>query len=250
MCRLLGWVAPRPMTLSRLLGDDLDAFTRLAVKHGDGWGVATPRADGVDVVKAPDSARTSPRFAALARDHEVDAAMVHLRWATLGLPVEPGNTHPFTDGRIAFAHNGSISPPSSLDPLVAPDLLAARAGTTDSERYFLALRTRLRTSPGPLEALGATVRDISALHHSSLNAMLITPETLYAVCRWQEAAEAAEEEEDYYRLHYRVQDGAVVVASSGFGSGWQHVADGEVLEVARATGEVRVHAVHDLAQAA
>lgn len=250
MCRLLGWVAPRPTTLSRLLGDDLDAFTSLAVKHGDGWGVATPRPGGVDVVKAPDSARTSPRFAQLAQDREVDAALVHLRWATLGLPVEPANTHPFTDGRIAFAHNGSISPPASLDPLVAPDLLAARGGTTDSERYFLALLTRLRSAPGPLEALAATVRDVSALTHSSLNAMLITPDTLYAVCRWQEAAEAAEAEEHYYRLHYKVQDGAVLVASSGFGSGWQHLADGEVLAVQRSTGEVRVHAVHDLASAA
>lgn len=250
MCRLLGWVASSPTTLARVLGEDLAAFTELAAKHGDGWGVATPGRTDVQVRTSPDSARESPEFAVMAAGHEADAAVVHLRWATLGLPVVPGNTHPFTDGRLAFAHNGSISPPSSLDPLVAPDLLAARAGTTDSERYFLALRTRLRTSPDPLAALAATVRDISALHHSSLNAMLITPETLYAVCRWQEAAEAAEEEQDYYRLHYKVQDGAVLVASSGFGSGWQHLADGEVLAVQRATGELRVHAVDDLARAA
>ena len=250
MCRLLGWVAPSPTTLARLLGQDLDAFTQLAVKHGDGWGVASPGGTGVEVRKEPDSARTSADFAALATGHEVDVAMVHLRWATLGLPVARANTHPFTDGGVAFAHNGSIAPPQSLDPLVAPDLLAARGGTTDSERYFLALLTRLRTSPGPLEALASTVRAVSALRYSSLNAMLLTPEALYAVCRYEDAAEAAEEEQDYYRLHYKVQDGAVLVASSGFGSGWQHLEDGEVLAVQRSTGAASVHAVQDLASSA
>jgi predicted glutamine amidotransferase len=46
--------------------------------------------------------------------------MAHLRWATMGLGVGIRNTHPFTDGHVAFAHNGSVLSPASLDPLAEP----------------------------------------------------------------------------------------------------------------------------------
>jgi len=164
MCRLLGFVAQPPTTLGHLLGADLASFTELSMKHGDGWGVATPTDTGVDVCKSTEAARTSRGFTTLAREHVADAGMVHLRWATLGLVTEWDNTHPFTDGRVAFAHNGSISPPAALDGLIAPDLLDQRRGDTDSERYFLVLLTHLRATPGPRDALAATIAEVSQLH--------------------------------------------------------------------------------------
>jgi predicted glutamine amidotransferase len=139
MCRLLGFVSRRPTTLRELLGEEeLAEFTELSLKHGDGWGFARATADGVEVTKAPDAARTSPLFASVAAGQTADLGLLHLRWATLGLGVVPENTHPFTDGRIAFAHNGSVKPPESLDPFIPADLATLRRGTTDSERYFLA----------------------------------------------------------------------------------------------------------------
>ena len=60
------------------------------------------------------------RFADWSRATRSDLGLVHLRRATLGLPVRAENTHPFTDGRLAFAHNGSISPPPALDVLLSP----------------------------------------------------------------------------------------------------------------------------------
>ena len=119
MCRLLGWATRTPVTLHGLLGDeDLLDFTELSAKHGDGWGVARSTARGVSVRKRPESARTSPRFDRWSRTRRTDLGLVHLRRATLGLSVGLANTHPFTDGRVAFAHNGSISPPAALDALV------------------------------------------------------------------------------------------------------------------------------------
>src|SRR5215469_4675650 len=140
MCRLLGYVTSTPTTLADLLGEaGLFEFTELSCKHGDGWGAAWATDTGIEVVKAPDAARTSSAFERHVYEHVADLGIVHLRWATLGLEVAPENTHPFTDGTIAFAHNGSINSPSSLDALVPDDLQERRMGSTDSERYFLAV---------------------------------------------------------------------------------------------------------------
>ena len=107
MCRLLGWATRTPVTLQGLLGEeDLLDFTELSVKHGDGWGVARATETGVKVHKRPDTARDSRLFALWARTHATDLGMAHLRWATMGLGVGIENTHPFTDGRVAFAHKG------------------------------------------------------------------------------------------------------------------------------------------------
>lgn len=246
MCRLLGFVAQPPTTLGHLLGADLTSFTELSMKHGDGWGVATPTDTGVDVRKSTEAARTSRGFATLAREHIADAGMVHLRWATMGLATEWDNTHPFTDGRVAFAHNGSISPPAALDGLIAPDLLDQRRGDTDSERYFLVLLTHLRATPGPRDALAATIAEVSQLHHTSLNCMLITADTLYAVCSYDPAAEDDAEEDSYYRLHYKVHDGTVLVASSGWGHGWTEISNNTMLTVHRGTGAMSMRALFDV----
>ncbi len=256
MCRLLGFVADRPTTLHELLGAELVAFTALSLKHGDGWGFATPTRAGhgvpghdvpaYDVRKSPDAARASREFDVAARDLATDLCLVHLRWATMGLATTMDNTHPFALGSYAFGHNGSIDPPRSIDPYVATDLLATRRGETDSERYFLALMTRLRAGRAPLDAIAETVDALARLPHTSLNCMLSTPSALYAVNSFDPAAEDEAEEEHYYRMHWTVRDGAVLVASSGWGSGWDELGNDEVLAVDRATGAVTVHALHAL----
>ena len=87
---------------------------------------------------------------------------------------------------------------------------------------------------------------LARLPHSSLNCMLSTPHALYAVSSYDPAAEDEAEEDHYYRLHWTVRDGAVVVSSSGWGSGWDELGNDEVLAVDRATGAVSVHALHAL----
>jgi predicted glutamine amidotransferase len=241
MCRLLGFVTRTPTTLADLLGEsELQEFTELSRKHADGWGIAWPTHDGVEVTKAPDAARTSSLFARVSHEHVTDLGLVHLRWATLGLNVVPENTHPFSDGSLAFAHNGSIKPPSSLDELIPDDIMALRKGTTDSERYFLAVLAQARKS-NPALALAETVNRIaSSLEFSSLNAMIATNTQLIAVSRFDPVAEAKESEPDYYQLRYRVTPNAVLVASNGWGAGWNTVQNGEMIVVDRNTLTVSV----------
>lgn len=227
MCRLLGWASRTPVTLADLLGEiELDEFTELSCKHGDGWGVARATGGGVEVEKAPDAARRSPDFSRIARTRAADLAMVHLRWATLGLPVTPENAHPFTNGQLAFAHNGSVAPPAVLESLISDRVLPLLHGNTDSELLFLAILSRLGEGraggeDAVAQAYASVVRDVAdTLPHTSLNSILLTPTHLYAVCCYDVAAEAQENEHEYYRLRYRVTSDAAVVSSSGWGQGW------------------------------
>lgn len=247
MCRLLGWVARKPTTLAALLGQqDLFDFTELSGKHGDGWGIAWATGDAVQVVKYPEAARCSDAFATTAHTQASDVGVIHLRWATLGLEVNDRNTHPFTDGQVALAHNGSIRPPESLDSLLSDDARRRLRGTTDSERYFLAVLNRLRSAP-PGDALAATASEIAAIgNYTSLNCLLITPDSLHALCRYDPARRDEEEEADYFDILYRVSDSSVIVASTGWGSGWQRVGNGELLTVSRYSLHVSVRSLTDV----
>jgi predicted glutamine amidotransferase len=235
MCRLLGWATREPTTLRDLVGDeDLLAFTELSARHSDGWGVARATDTGAKVHKRPDTARGSRSFGAWARTHTGDLGMAHLRRATMGLSVGIENTHPFTDGRVAFAHNGSVLSPSALDALIAPEVTRLRHGTTDSERYFLALLTRLADGVPPQDALRDTVDEIArASAFTSLNCLLMTPDELVALC--------------HYDPDGPLEDDAVVVCSSGWGRGWQELANGDLLVVRRGTLATTVLTAEQLA---
>jgi predicted glutamine amidotransferase len=251
MCRLLGWATRVPTSLLGLLGEaDLYDFTELSCKHGDGWGLARPGGPGVEVHKQPDAARMSDDFARWSRADASDLGLVHLRWATLGLDVRTENTHPFTDGRMAFAHNGSILPPASVDRLLSAGAQARRRGDTDSERYFLAVLSRLEDGVTPAQALTETVAEIAATEtFTSLNCLLLTPGALYAVSRFDPAAPLEDEDADYFSLRYRVTPDAVVVASTGWGRDWQELANGELMVVRRGTLDVSIRSLDDLVSA-
>ena len=119
MCRMLGYVTRTPATLADLLGEqDLQDFAELSRKHGDGWGFARAVGDVMEVTEAADAARTSPLCSRVKHQVLADLAIVHLRWATMGLPVADCNAQPFSDGRTAFAHNGWIRPPAPVEALL------------------------------------------------------------------------------------------------------------------------------------
>jgi predicted glutamine amidotransferase len=251
MCRLLAFASRTPVTLTDLLGAaELAQFTALSRKHADGWGFAWAEETGVRTLRFADPAHESPEFARVSQEHRTDLGLAHVRWATASLPVRVENTHPFTDGRIAMAHNGTVKPPRLLDRLVPADLLPRLQGTTDSERYALAVMGAARRSD-PADALADTAATIAAtLPHTSVNAMLVTDRELVAVSRFRPEAEAAEQEHEYYHMRYRVTPDAVVVTSSGWGDGWETLGNGELLVVQRSTLEVEIRRIEDVAAVA
>jgi hypothetical protein len=81
----------------------------------------------------------------------------------------------------------------------------------------------------------------SGIDFTSLNAMLVTDTELIAVNRYRPGSERERGEgPDYYRLKYRVTPDAVVVTSSGWGSGWHTLGNGEMLVVQRGTLETSI----------
>lgn len=222
-------------------------FSALSQWHGDGWGLAWYDDQQMHVEKSPGRAIDEPAYDKLTHCALGDAGLVHLRMATPGLPVEACNTHPFTRDGFALAHNGAIHPQDRLGELLPPEWDRQRTGITDSERYFLNVMADLERNGGDVvAALSSTIDHIDAVFTAnSLNAILLGPDALYAICCYHPdripVAGLADRgykgaPERYFDLAYRVTEDAVVVASSGWPQDdWTFVPNRHVLVVDRRT---------------
>jgi predicted glutamine amidotransferase len=248
MCRLMGYVSRRDASVADLIGEPaLRGFTALSQWHADGWGMAARDGAALRVAKSPGRASDDPRYQRLAIQPLGDIGLVHLRWATPGLPVEDRNSHPFVRGDFAMAHNGAIHPQDKLPGMLPPAWEEQLNGSTDSERYFLHIMSRLDPRGGDVVAAVAdTVRHIRLGYApNSLNAILLGPAALYAIA-WHDpqripreairARGSAEDPDCYFDLGYQVRADSVVVGSSGWPQdGWSVIPNGSVLIVDRAT---------------
>jgi hypothetical protein len=151
-----------------------------------------------------------------------------------------------------MAHNGAIHPQDRLGGLLTPAWNRQLTGTTDSERYFLHVMSRLETHAGDvIAALDDTVAHIDrTLSANSLNAIVLTPDALYAICwydpeRIPPAALGQQgysgPPERYFDLAYTETDSAVVVASSGWPHDrWTWLPNRHVLVIDRETLRTKV----------
>lgn len=233
MCRLFAFVSPDQSTAGGELGPrGIESLLTLARLHGDGWGWAGVEQPGQAprVQRSAESAATDPAFDT-AMSTPMRSAMVHLRWATPGIPVSECNAHPFHVGELAFEHNGSLKPLDALRALVSPESLAQLDGDTDSEMYFALIREQL--------ALGLSLHDAAArvaarlreeFPFASLNAILLDGEQLIVVhasarsiLTERDLSEISrhphlpeEHNEDYFALRWtRTSDGVILIGSTG-----------------------------------
>jgi predicted glutamine amidotransferase len=239
VCRLLGVVSTTPIAVADAVGDAvLKDFVALTKVHGDGWAAAVSGLGAIPVATvSAGTALDDPAFGAATHDERSVATVVHLRWATNGLAVEPRNSHPFVADGLAMAHNGSMKPMGPLNALLEPDIAAALRGTTDSERYFGLIRQHRRAAPNLAEAVRRAVTQLREDYpDASLNALLLGEDQLVVVHAHARsrlldedieeitAAELpAEHLEDYFALRVaRPTADTLVVGSTGFGDlDWQ-----------------------------
>ncbi|MDA8197557.1 MAG: class II glutamine amidotransferase [Actinomycetota bacterium] len=237
MCRLLGIVSKVATTIADGVGEDFSQFTNLSCyEHGDGWGVTLRNGGEVVSQKCEKVAYGDENFDKLTQVSLCDAAIVHLRWATLTLAVNYANTHPFNAYGASFAHNGSISGTQGfLSHLDDEDLLD---GDTDSERYFHLVASLGRRSDGTISFVDGFQKAItlieSGYEYSSLNAMCLTPETLFVLSYHDKSKIDQRFGPDYYDLSFRRSDSNIVVASSGWPqSGWEVIPNHTLVSIDR-----------------
>ena len=246
MCRLLGFVSAQPQSFGAAAGENLKEFIHLSTVHCDGWGVATLDHDSASahLSRAPEQAETSEGFIETLEKTQSDGALLHLRWATKGLPVSEDNTHPFLHDGFTFIHNGAIYPANSLDSVIAPKFKSAILGDTDSERYFYFLLTQIE-SLGLVDGVISAVHEIKANHDfSSINAMLMTDKYFITICEHDPSRKPSWAVDGYYDLFFKTEQDQVVVASSGWDQdGWTNLPNHHILIVDRANLKVQVLAL-------
>lgn len=260
MCRLLGVVSAPPITVADAVGDGvLKDFVALTKVHGDGWGIAAigERGDDPHAKVSAGSALDDPAFAEVTHDQRAVGSIVHLRWATSGLAVQPQNSHPFVADGIAMAHNGSIKPMDPLNGLLEPGIAGSLHGTTDSERYFALIRQHRSAAPNLAETVRRAVTQLRRIYpDASLNALLLGEDQLIVVHAHAKsqlvdedieeitAADLpAEHLEDYFALRStRTDDGTLIVGSTGFGDlAWEPLPSECVVAISLADSSMTEH---------
>jgi predicted glutamine amidotransferase len=243
MCRLLGYVSQDKQTFNSAVGSDFAEFVTLSSVHCDGWGVATidHNQSVAHMIRQPEAAQTSKEFSSAIKKSVSDGALLHLRWATAGLPVSENNTHPFIYEDISFIHNGATYPPAALESVIAPDLLNLIKGDTDSERYFYFIVTKIKEL-GLVEGCKAAVHYIrNNVDYSSINAMVMNENQWVVICEHHPDRAPEWAPDDYYELKYKSDAKGVLVASTGWNQpGWKVLPNHHILVVDRASFAVQV----------
>lgn len=149
MCRLFAYSGPPRDLAPFLLGEG--SLEALACEHNDGWGLATWDA-GVARVRKEPVAADAPKsgWRATVAATRAPLVLAHIRKGSTGR-VTIENTHPFSSGPWAFAHNGTIqgmdSARAALLAEIEPSVRAGVRGATDSEVAFAMFLNRLLAYP-------------------------------------------------------------------------------------------------------
>lgn len=162
MCRMVGFVAERPVAMRALLNEAPRNLSALSVEHPDGWGIAAKAEEGWQVEKGLACAARCDRFREAAERATSTLAIAHVRKKTVG-GTSLANTHPFQRGRYVLAHNGTIDEAGSLLEASARTHADALEGQTDSERLFAFLLTRIDEAGAVGGGLIAGVRTLRRL---------------------------------------------------------------------------------------
>ena len=190
MCRHLGHVGPRPVTLaSRVTAPEhsllVQSYAPADMRGGgtvnaDGFGVGWFSADGRGhSYRQPVPMWTDGSFLDLATAVESAAFVAAVRSATVGMPVSTGACAPFRDGTRIFSHNGVVRGwPGSLADLAAElptETLMTLEAPTDSAVLWALVRRHLDAGKDPADAVADVAsKALAAAPGSRLNLLLLT----------------------------------------------------------------------------
>lgn len=223
MCRHLGWLG-EPVSVASLVLDPPNAllvqsYSPRLQRHGtmnaDGWGAGffddgTPRRWRSAATLWGDAS-----FASVAPALRSGCVVAAVRSATVGMPIEPSASAPFTDGQWLLSHNGVV------DRSVLP-LSSAAESTVDS-----ALLAALIFGRG-LDALGDTVVEVGAADPNARLNIIAANGTRLLGTTWGDT------------LSILRRDDGVVLASEPYDDDprWEEVPDRHLVDVSGGSVEL------------
>jgi glutamine amidotransferase len=161
MCRHLGWLG-EPRSIASLVleppsGLRVQSYAPRLQKHGlmnaDGWGVGFFDTGVVRRWRSAAPLWGDASFASVAPALSSGCVVAAVRSASIGMPIEPSASAPFSDGQWLLSHNGLVD--RAVLPL-SSDLSRLAESTVDS-----ALLAALIFERG-LGALGDTIEEVAA----------------------------------------------------------------------------------------
>ena len=224
MCRHLGWLG-EPRSVSSLVleppsGLLVQSYAPRRQKHGlmnaDGWGVGFFDHGVVRRWRSAAPLWGDASFASVAPALRSGCIVAAVRSASIGMPIEPSASAPFTDGQWLLSHNGLV------DRAVLP-LSAAAESTVDS-----ALLAALIFDRG-LDNLGDTIAEVAAADpNARLNILAGNGSQLLATT-WGDT------------LSVLRRDDGVVLASEPYDDNpdWQEIPDRHLVEVVGSNDPMR-----------
>lgn len=219
MCRHLGWLGA-PVPLSSLVLDPpsgllVQSYSPRRQQHGtinaDGWGVGFFD-QGVRRWRSDKPLWGDASFASVAPALRSDCFVAAVRSATVGMPIEPSASAPFSDGSWLLSHNGIV------DRAVLPASATAES-TVDSAVLAAHIFER------GMDALGSTVADVGARDPGArLNILAANGSALLATT-WGDT------------LFSLRRDDGIVLASEPYDDDpcWRDIPDRHLVEVADGT---------------
>jgi glutamine amidotransferase len=216
MCRHLGWLG-EPVSVASLVsapphGLVVQSYSPRRQKHGlmnaDGWGVGFFDGEVARRWRSATPLWGDASFASVAPALHSGCIVAAVRSATVGMPIEPSASAPFTDGQWLLSHNGVVDR-SLLPPSVAAE------STVDS-----ALLAALIFDRG-LDRLGDTVAEVGAADPNARLNILAANGSRMLATTWGDTLSVL-----------RRHDG-VVLASEPYDDdpAWQELPDRQLVEV-------------------
>lgn len=232
MCRLFGLIANTPVTVQYWMNESPYPFCGWSREHSHGWGIGWHTNDGPAIIKEPQPAGESSKFAVTSETAKARIFVCHLRKATCGEHTY-GNTHPFRHGQWLFAHNGTVDA-SHFRARLGTEHRDALAGDTDSEVFFHWLVQGMNRDG--IDGLIKAIADVRQREHTALNFLLSDGQTLYSY--WSQSPDARPNRPDYYQLWYATRrrndpgQTEIVVCSERLDDGeWIPIAPSTLMEV-------------------
>jgi glutamine amidotransferase len=216
MCRHIGWIgAPRSiasLVLEPPSGLLVQSYAPRRQKHGlmnaDGWGVGFFDNGVARRWRSATPLWGDTSFASVAPALISDCVVAAVRSASIGMPIEPSASAPFTDGTWLLSHNGLV------DRRVLPVSRLAES-TNDS-----ALLAALIFDRG-LDALGETIAEVAAADPNARLNILAANGTQLRATAWGDTLSVL-----------RREDG-IILASEPYDDNpdWQEIPDRHLVEV-------------------